>query len=121
MEPVYRHIEVRRRGGVFCVRLTRPHYDETELHELGDELEGLVVDEGCRRLALALGNDTLECVYSMFLAKLIMARRVLLEHEGRMILCEVGPVTRGILDACRLLSYFDIEPNVDAAAAALAK
>ena len=119
MEPVYRHIGVERRGGVFCVRLKRPHYDETELHEMGDELEGLVADEGCRRMVLALGDDTLECVYSMFLAKLIMVRRVLLEHEGRMVLCEVGPVTRGILDACKLLGYFEIEPDVGTAAAAL--
>jgi hypothetical protein len=110
-------IEVQRRGDVFCVRLRRHRLDETEIGALIDALEGLITTEGCGKLALSLGPQPPECLYSVFLAKLIHLQRVLNEHGGRMVLCQVGPEVRSIFTCCRLETLFHFVADFDDAAA----
>jgi anti-anti-sigma factor len=109
--------EVERRGDVFCTRLRRRHLAENEIPELADELLHLVRNEGCRKLALSLGPQPPEWMYSVFLAKLISLQRILREHGGELVLCEVHPEVRGIFAACRLDNLFTFVPDFDAACA----
>jgi anti-anti-sigma regulatory factor len=70
-------------------------------------------------LALGLGNDELDCLYSMFLGKLVATRRLILENGGHMHLCEVGPASLSVLTTCKLDELFEIHPDMGAAVKAL--
>lgn len=108
MPKSYRHLLVERHGDVACVRLARPRLDENEIHELALELIHLAREGGCPRIALSLGPQTPECLFSVFLAKLISLQRRLNEMGGGLKLCECTPQVIDILDACVLLDRFDI-------------
>ena len=49
--------------------------------QLADEVVDLI-DGGCRKLVFTLGPESLQCLYSVFLAKLVMFQRVLRERGG---------------------------------------
>lgn len=117
MQRAYPHLAVERRGDVFCVRLAFRRLEESDIHALADELVALAADEGCRKLALGLGPGTPDCIYSVFLAKLITVQRVMREHGGEMVLCEATPEARSIFAACCLDHYFCFVSDFDAAAA----
>jgi anti-anti-sigma factor len=118
MLRTYRYLDVERRGDLFCVRLRRSRLDEAEVYEASAELMALVVEDGCRRMALALGPERLECLYSVFLAKLITLQRELTERGGELTLCEAGPEVRNIFAACGLDDRFRFLPDFEAATAA---
>lgn len=113
----YRYIEVERRGDVFCTRLRRTQMDELMIYELSGELRRLVNDDGCRKLALGLGPEAPQCLYSVFLANLITLQRNLHEHEGELVLCQVPPAVHEIFAACALEQLFHFLPDFDAAVA----
>jgi len=117
MTRPYHYIDVERRGEVFCTRLRKPQLDETQIHELAGELRQLVTDESCRKMALSLGPDSPQCLYSVFLAKLITLQRLLHEQEGELVLCDVSPPVRSIFATCCLDQLFRFLPNFDAAVA----
>jgi hypothetical protein len=68
---------------------------------------------------LSLGPGTLECLYSIFVAKLVMVHRRLLDHAGALILCDVTPDVMTVFEACRLQNYFEFSPDVPSAIAAM--
>jgi len=111
VDQAYKHIDVERRGDVWCVRLRGGRLNETEVYELGDELVDLVETKGCRKLALLLGPEPPECLYSVFLARLVTLRRKVLEKEGALKLCGLSPDTFGVFEAARLASYFEFAPD----------
>jgi hypothetical protein len=115
MTRPYPHLEIQRHGDVFCVRLRSHRLEEPEIYELANELIALCTQEGCRKLALSLGPHSPECIYSVFLAKLITVQRVLGENGGKLILCDVGQPVRAIFEACRLDSHFVFLDNFTAA------
>ncbi len=117
MTRLHRHIQVEKRGEVCCVRLCHHRLDEPMIYEMSDELRALVEDGVCRRMALSLGPDALECMYSVFLAKLIALQRILREHQGELVLCEVQPEVREIFRACGMEEMFHFAPDFTAAAA----
>lgn len=119
MDPVYRHIDVQLHGDVFCVRLRTRNLLETEILELADELVSLIIDRGCRKLALSLGPERLDCLYSVFLAKLVMLRRRMRECGGTLKLCDVPPEVMGIFDACHLRDFFEFAKDQPTAIATL--
>jgi hypothetical protein len=121
MPRPYRTIDVERTDDVFCVRLTKTELPEPEVHDLANELVELVTDEGCRKLVLVLGPEPPNLIYSVFMGKLLMVRRRLLEAGGALKLCSVGPAVRGVFDALQLAQYFDFYPDRDAAVAAFAE
>src|SRR4051794_37922780 len=102
MDRPFHHLEVEEHDGVFCVRLRERRLDETAVDELAEELVSLVTEHDCRKLALSLGPEPLDCLYSVFLAKLVTLRRRVLEHGGVLTLCDVHPHTRRVFEACRL-------------------
>jgi hypothetical protein len=112
-------IRVELRGQVHCVRLSKHRLNEADQVRFGDELARLIAEGNCRRLVLGLGHDELDCLYSLFLGKLVSTRRLLLELGGHMHLAEVGPASLGVLNTCRLTDLFDIHADMDAAVAAL--
>src|SRR5579859_6663889 len=115
----FHQINVECRGKVFCVRLKHQRMNEVELHQLGEELSQLVMENGCRLMALALGFDQIECLYSSFIGKMMAVRKLLLENGGHLKLCEVGPASLGVLKTCKLTELFDIHKDFDSTAAAL--
>jgi anti-anti-sigma factor len=117
MTRPYRHITVERRQDVFCVRLRHYQMDEPSVYELANELTALTTDEGCRKLALGLGPPSPECMYSVFLAKLVTAQRVLREHGGELVLCGANSQVYSIFEACHLADEFTFLPDFDAAVA----
>src|SRR5947209_7726391 len=120
MERPYHHIEVERSEDVFCIRLRKPTLDEAALHELSDDLSQLLTRDGCCKLVFSLGPEEPQCLYSIFLAKLVALQRRLKAAGGGLKLCEVGPDTLRIFDACGLTSLFAFMPDKAAAIAAFA-
>jgi hypothetical protein len=116
MADSYQQIVVERHGNVACVRLARSRLDENEIYELSRELHRVATQDGCPRIALCLGPETPECLYSVFLAKLISLQRRLGEIGGALKLCQCTSQVVEILDVCVLLDRFDL---VDSPAEAL--
>jgi hypothetical protein len=102
----YRHIRVERHDDVFCVRLKTTRLEETEIHQVGTELIDLCERQGCRKMALSLGPEPPDCLYSVFLAKLVSVRNALRRHGGQLVLCEVGPIAFQVFEACLLHREF---------------
>jgi anti-anti-sigma factor len=119
MDRPYRQIEAARHGDVFCVRLLHRNMDEEDLHEFSDELNGLIENEGCRKMALNLGPEGPLCLYSIFLAKLVSLQRRLQQAGGGLQLAHVSPDTYKIFEACKLQALFEFAPNQNAAIVAL--
>jgi hypothetical protein len=117
MERSVRHIAIDRQGDVFCVRFRSHHMSEADILETADELLGLISKDGCRKMVLSLGPGEIECLYSVFLAKLVMVRRHLAEGNGRLKIAEASNATIGVFEACRLREYFEFEPDVPTAVA----
>jgi hypothetical protein len=121
MTRPYQHINVDRRGEICYVRLRQLHLDEPAIYEATAELRALVTDNACRKMALSLGPESPECLYSIFLARLIALQRVLREHQGELVLCDAQPAVREIFAACCLDHLFVFVPDFDAAVAHWAK
>lgn len=119
MDQPLNYIAVEHRQGVCCVRLLRRRLDEVEVYKLGDELIGLVGDPACRKMALSLGPEPPECLYSVLLARLLTLRRKLQEAGGALVLCEVGAEALDVFEAARLKEYFTFAPDLPAAIASL--
>lgn len=119
MDRPYRYLVVHRRDDVCCVRLRKYQFYETELVELEQELTDLIEQQGCRKLALRLGPDVLDCLYSVFMAKLVLIQRRVSECGGVLKLYDVPPAVAGVFEACRLKDVFDFLPDEEAAVAAL--
>jgi hypothetical protein len=112
---VYRHIHVDRLGDVFCVRLRKLRLEETEIQQLGEEIVSLCADLGCRKLAFSLGPEPPDCLYSVFLAKLIFIRNTLAKVGGQLVLCEVSPIAFSVFEACLLNRVFVFTDDFPAA------
>jgi anti-anti-sigma factor len=117
MTRPYRYIDVDCRGEVWCVRLRQPRLDEPSIYEATGELRNLVTHDSCRKMALSLGPESPECMYSIFLARLITLQRVLREHDGELVLCHAQPEVHDIFAACSLDQLFHFLPDFDAALA----
>jgi hypothetical protein len=121
MSQFYRHLEIEHRPNACCVRLRTHRIAEKEIHEIVEELVALARSEGCRNLVLSLGPKSPECLYSVFLAKLCWAQRILGEEGRILVLCDVDPMVRSIFEACRLDEQFRFAEDFDEAVAVMAK
>jgi hypothetical protein len=115
MSHGYRHIDAELHDNIACVRLSQLRLDEQEIGRLFVEVFDLAVSKGCTRVALCMGPQTPECMYSVFLAKLIALQRRLNERGGGLKLCQCTQQVVEILDACVLLDRFDLVPDVETA------
>jgi hypothetical protein len=106
-----RHIVVERDNDVCTIRLRRGRMNEADILEMSDQIIGLIHDEGCRKMVISLGPGQLECLYSVFLAKLVMIRRIMNEAGGQLKLSDATPETVGVFEACHLKELFDFQPD----------
>jgi anti-anti-sigma factor len=118
MIRTYRQIASERRGDVCCVRLRTLRLEEEEVHELAEELIDLATREGCNKMVLSLGPRPPQCLYSVFLAKLVSVLRHLQQQGGGLVLCDVSPEVRSVFEACRLDQQFRFAKDFDEAVAA---
>lgn len=116
----YRFILADRQGELFRVRLTSRRFEEGEIYQLGNELVALCENEGCKKMALELGPESPDCMYSVFLAKLIAVRNTLQRNGGRLVLYSLSPQAFRIFEACALDREFTFAPDFAAASALLA-
>lgn len=111
MDRPYQYLEVRREGEIFCVRLRCHQFSEEELQGLFGELQQLLQADGCRKLLLSLGPPDPQCLYSVFLARLVSLQRRLQALGGGLKLCGVSPFIYNVFAACRLDCVFDFVPD----------
>ena len=104
----------RRGGDLHCVRLRHPRFEEKQIDELANELVAAGHEDGCRTLAVSLGPEPPDCLYSVFLGKLISVQRRLNEKGRKLVLCETGPEVRSIFAACKLTDLFTFVADFDA-------
>jgi anti-anti-sigma factor len=111
MQRPYQQIAVEQQGAVSCVRLRHTRLDDEGLERLGAELARLVDEEGCRNMVLNLGPEELECLYSLFLAKLIHLQRRLEANGGALALAHVTPYLQELFQVAGLFRLFRFFPD----------
>lgn len=112
-------ITLEEHGDVLVVRFKLCQLNEEEnIEQLGQELFSLV--EQANRLKLVLDLTNVEYLTSSVLGKLITLHRKLHRNQGKMVLFGLSEGVDAILRASKLLTYFAIAGNRDAAIAQLA-
>ena len=119
MDRPYRYVEIERHDGAASVRLGQTSFDDAELEELGAEIARLVDEEGCRRLILVLGPEHPQCLYSVFLAKLVNLQKRLENDNGQLALAQLSPATMAVFEAAGLGRFFTFYPSAAAALEAM--
>jgi anti-anti-sigma factor len=108
-------MQVDRHGDVCCVRLLKSQMEELEVHELADDILDLIDTHACRKLVIDFSSSAPQCLYSVFLAKLVTIRRHVLERGGVLKLCDATPEVLSVFDACQLRQFFEFHPSAEAA------
>jgi anti-sigma B factor antagonist len=116
MELSHRYIEVERDGDMHCIRFRDANMDEPSIRAMSDEVETLILKDGCRKLIISLGP--LKCLYSVLIARLIKLRQTMATQGGRLRLCDVSPDVMNVFTSCQLQDYFEF--SADRATAAIA-
>src|SRR5262249_25966325 len=121
MDRSFQQIDTEQKGDVVCARVRQRRLGEADVLQFGDELLTLITERGCRKLVVNLGPGPLQCLYSVFLAKLVTARKRIEERGGKMLLCEAHPETMHVFEVCQLDQYFDFVPDQGTAVAELSQ
>lgn len=113
------YISLEEHGDVLLVRFKmRLLNDEENIEQLGQELFTLVEQNKWLKLVLDLTN--VEYLTSSVLGKLITLHRKLHRSQGKLVLIGLSEGVDSILRTSKLLTYFAIAENCDAALALLA-
>lgn len=113
------YITLEEHGDVMVVRFkSRLLNDEENIEQLGQELFALVEQSNWLKLVLDLTN--VEYLTSSVLGKLITLHRKLHRCQGKMVLFGLSEGVDAILRTSKLLTYFAVAENRDAAIAQLA-
>jgi anti-sigma B factor antagonist len=117
-KPAYFTIEDR--SPIIVAVVTRPRLcEEDNIEQFGVELNQLIDNYGCLLLVLNLQQVTL--ITSSAVGKLIALHRNLHRRDGRLALCGVEGMIRNVFQTAKLIDYFHITPDVDAAVELLAR
>lgn len=104
---VHRRLEVSEVGDVTVVRFVdRKILDEGNIQEVGQELFGLIEDEGRKKLLLNFCN--VEFLSSAALGKLINMKKKVGGAGGKMKLCCIHPELKVVFKITRLDQVFEI-------------
>lgn len=107
-QPRRRRLEVEQIGDVTVVNfIDRKILDEQNIQVIGEQLFGLVDEEGCRKLLLNFGN--VEFLSSTALGKLITLNKKLQAAKGRLILCNIDPQIHEVFEITKLDKFFNIQ------------
>ncbi len=111
---VHRRIQLSEADGVTVVNfLDHKILDAGNIQELGEELFGLVEEDGVKSLLLDFGN--VEFLSSAALNKLIMLDKKVKQHGGQLKLCNLKPEIQEVFVITRLNQLFEIRDSVDVA------
>ncbi len=110
----YFRFRFHRDGDVVAAECTQSKLSEEEnIESVGHELITLIEKYGCRQLIIDL-NQVLFVTSSM-LGKLIRAHRQMHRENGEMVLVGLTPTVLETLDTSRLIDYFNVAADDDAA------
>ncbi len=113
------YIALQEAGDVIIVSFkSRLLNDEENIEQLGQELFALVEQANWLKVALDLAN--VEYLTSSVLGKLITLHRKLHRNQGKMVLFGLSAGVDAILRTSKLLTYFSVAENRDAAVALVA-
>ena len=113
-QPRRRRLEVEQIGDVTVVNfIDRKILDEQNIQIIGDQLFGLVDQDGLRKLLLNFGN--VEYLSSAALGKLITLNKKLQGVGGRLVLCNIDPQIYEVFEITRLDKFFNIQKEEQAA------
>ena len=115
MTDNYRHMNVEPQENAFCVLFSRQRMTEQDVLEMGDEIIQLARTEDCPRIVFDFASSTPECLFSVFLAKLVGLQKKLEEMGGGFRLCNCNEQVLGVFKACRLDQVFSIYDSRQAA------
>lgn len=87
--------------------------DEDNIEQMGHELFSLVDQQQFRRIILNV--SMVQYMTSAAIGKWITLHRKLTRSNGALVLCEIQPSIREILEASRLMTYFNTADSVEAA------
>lgn len=100
-----RYLTATEHDGIVVVRLGASHInDEENIEELGHELFLLTDQFGFQKIVLNLSG--VEYITSSVVGKMITLHRKLHRNRGKMVISDLTPGVRDVLDASRLLTYF---------------
>jgi anti-anti-sigma factor len=119
MPETYRQLDTEQVGDVYCLRLRHARLEAGGLEELMAEIDQLMDGKGCRKVVFSLGPQEPECMYSIFLAKLVSLQKRLQQAGGGLIIAEASAEVQKIFEACRLRDLFTFLPDRAAAVAVL--
>jgi anti-sigma B factor antagonist len=119
MHRPYQTIDHDEKDGIFCVRIKSGTLHEEGLEDFSTELARLIDEGGCRKMVLCLGPGDLECLYSVFLAKLITLQRRLEAVAGTLALAEASTNTQEVFRVTGLDRHFRFFPSKATAIQAL--
>ena len=113
-QPRRRRLEVEDIGDVTVVNFTdKKILDEQNIQIIGEQLFGLVDEEGRRKLLLNFGN--VEYLSSAALGKLITLNKKLQQAAGRLVLCNIDPQIHEVFEITKLDKFFKIMKEEQAA------
>ena len=121
MSSPLKYLEVEQVGDVLAIRLQQTQMGVVDVDELVAEVDGTLAECGCKKLVFSLGPEEPQCLYSVFLAKLVSLQRRLQNGGGGLKLAEASADVQDIFEACRLRSFFEFVPDRSAAIAAFGK
>lgn len=87
--------------------------DEDNIEQMGHELFSLVEQQQFRRIILNV--SMVQYMTSAAIGKWITLHRKLNRNDGCLVLCEIQPSIREILEASRLMTYFNTADSVESA------
>ena len=107
-QPRRRRLEVEDIGDITVVNFTdRKILDEQNIQLIGEQLFGLVDQDGTRKMLLNFGN--VEYLSSAALGKLITLNKKLQASGGRLILCNIDPQIYEVFEITKLNRLFNIQ------------
>ena len=115
MTRTYTLVDYSSQGDAVIVSPRKTRLDENEILTFTDELRNVANQPGCRKLILRLGPHPVECLYSVFLARLVTLQRALVIQNIALILAEMHPDSLEIFRACMLDKYFLFADSLQAA------
>lgn len=114
----FKLISYEKQGSTLCIRFKNLRPSELEIQDSFQEIKKVIQDEKATKVALSLGPN-MECMYSVFLGKMISIQRQLNELGGKLVVCHVSPQVKAIFVACKLDDRFHFAADFPTAVAEL--
>jgi anti-sigma B factor antagonist len=106
-QPRRRRLEVEEIGDVTVVSFTdKKILDEQNIQIIGEQLFGLVDEQGKKKILLNFGN--VEYMSSAALGKLITLNKKVQTSKGKLVLCNIDPQIREVFEITKLDKLFVI-------------